>query len=161
VQLIRVGLGYDAHRFAGNRRLMLGGVEIPFDRGLEGHSDADVVLHALTDAILGAAGCGDIGEHFPPDDETWRDADSGDLLSRSLVIVGADWHVGNADIVVIAETPKIAPYRTAMRDRISQILRVEPSLINIKATTNERMGFIGRSEGIAALATVTLNRADG
>jgi 2-C-methyl-D-erythritol 2,4-cyclodiphosphate synthase len=157
---MRVGIGYDAHRFATNRRLMLGGVEIPSDRGLEGHSDADVVLHALADAILGAAGCGDIGEHFPPDDDTWRDADSADLLIRTLEIVDTGWRVVNADIVVIAEAPRIAPHREAIRERISQLIGVDRSAVNVKATTNERMGFIGRGEGIAAMATVSLTSND-
>lgn len=156
---MRVGFGYDVHRFASGRALILGGVQIPADRGLEGHSDADVVLHAVTDAILGAAGQGDIGEHFPPTDEVWRNADSADLLRRSLAIVGDRWIIENADIVIVAEAPKIGPYRDQMRNRIAEILRVAPSRINVKATTNERMGFVGREEGIAAMATVLLSEA--
>lgn len=156
---MRVGFGYDVHRFASGRALILGGVQIPADRGLEGHSDADVVLHAVTDAILGAAGQCDIGEHFPPTDEVWRNADSADLLRRSLAIVGDRWIIENADIVIVAEAPKIGPYRDQMRNRIAEILRVAPSRINVKATTNERMGFVGREEGIAAMATVLLSEA--
>jgi 2-C-methyl-D-erythritol 2,4-cyclodiphosphate synthase len=154
--VIRTGIGYDAHRFARGRRLILGGVEIPYDFGLDGHSDADVVLHALTDAILGAAGCGDIGEHFPPEDETWKNADSGDLLLRALDIAGDRWRVGNADIIVVAEAPRIGPYRQLMAERISKLLSVSSKSINIKATTNETMGFVGREEGIASLAAVLL-----
>jgi 2-C-methyl-D-erythritol 2,4-cyclodiphosphate synthase len=154
--MIRVGIGYDVHKFAKNRRLILGGVEIPHDLGLSGHSDADVALHAISDAILGAAGQGDIGEHFPPSDETWRDANSGDLLRRSLEIVGADWQVGNVDLVILAEEPKIGPYRAAIRERISGILQIDRAHVNVKATTTEGLGFVGRREGIAAMATVTL-----
>jgi 2-C-methyl-D-erythritol 2,4-cyclodiphosphate synthase len=154
--MIRVGIGYDVHAFQEGRRLILGGVEIPHDRGLAGHSDADVALHALTDAILGAAGKGDIGEHFPPSDEIWRDADSGDLLQRSLEIIGGRWVVGNVDLVIMAESPKIGPYRTAIRDRISQLLGIEPDCVNVKATTTEGLGFVGRQEGIAAMATALL-----
>jgi 2-C-methyl-D-erythritol 2,4-cyclodiphosphate synthase len=157
--MFRVGIGYDVHAFDEDRRLILGGVEIPHDRGLAGHSDADVALHALTDAILGAAGKGDIGEHFPPSDETWRDADSAVLLRRSLEIVGERWVVGNVDLVIMAESPKIGPFRTAIRERISQLLGVEPDCVNVKATTTERLGFVGRQEGIAAMATALL--ADG
>lgn len=154
--MIRMGIGYDVHRFAPDRRLILGGIEIPYDLGLEGHSDADVVLHALSDAILGAAGKGDIGEHFPPEDDAWRDADSGDLLSRSLSIAGAEWQVGNVDIVVLAEVPKIGPHREAIRERISQLLDIDETQVNIKATTTEGLGFVGRREGIAAMATAVL-----
>ncbi|MEX2426420.1 MAG: 2-C-methyl-D-erythritol 2,4-cyclodiphosphate synthase [Thermomicrobiaceae bacterium] len=154
--MIRMGIGYDVHRFAAGRRLILGGVEIPYDLGLDGHSDADVVLHALCDAILGAAGKGDIGEHFSPDDEAWRDADSGDLLRRSLVIVGQEWRVSNVDIVVLAEAPKIGPHRDTIRERISQLLEIDTTEVNIKATTTEGLGFVGRREGIAAMATAVL-----
>jgi 2-C-methyl-D-erythritol 2,4-cyclodiphosphate synthase len=154
--MVRMGIGYDVHRFARGRRLVLGGVEIAHDYGLAGHSDADVVLHALSDAILGAAGEGDIGEHFPPDDETWRDADSGDLLVRSLAIAGPGWRVGNVDIVVMAEEPKIGPHRDAMRRRISQLLGIDVTQVNVKATTTEGLGFVGRREGIAAMATAVL-----
>ncbi len=154
--MMRVGIGYDVHRFAAGRRLVLGGVDIPSERGLEGHSDADVALHAITDAILGAAGKGDIGEHFPPSDERWRDADSGDLLQMSLRIAGEQWSVGNVDLVIMAEEPKIGPHRDAIRARISQLLAIATELVNVKATTTEGLGFTGRREGIAAMATVLL-----
>jgi 2-C-methyl-D-erythritol 2,4-cyclodiphosphate synthase len=154
--MIRVGIGYDVHRFDPSRRLVLGGIEIPHTSGLAGHSDADVALHAISDAILGAAGKGDIGEHFPPDAEEWRDADSGDLLQRSLAIAGFQWQVENIDLVILAEAPRIGPYRTAMRDRIGELLEIPADRVNVKATTTERLGFVGREEGIAAMATVLL-----
>lgn len=155
--MIRVGLGYDVHRFAAGRRLVLGGIEIEHERGLEGHSDADVVLHAVTDAVLGATGNGDIGTHFPPDDEAWRGADSAMLLKRARQFIGDSWQVENLDIVVIAEEPKIGPHRAAMCQRIGQILGIATDVVNVKATTNEGMGFVGRGEGIAALATALLS----
>jgi 2-C-methyl-D-erythritol 2,4-cyclodiphosphate synthase len=154
--MIRMGIGYDVHRFAPGRRLLLGGVEIPHHQGLDGHSDADVVLHALSDAILGAAGMGDIGEHFPPSDEAWRDADSGDLLARVLQTIGAEWQIGNVDIVILAEEPKIGPVRDKMRQRVSELLSVDPGQVNVKATTTEGLGFVGRREGIASMATAVL-----
>lgn len=152
----RVGFGYDVHRVIEGRALVLGGVEIPSPFGLDGHSDADVVLHALADAILGATGKGDIGDHFPPDDERWRDADSADLLMRSCRIAGEHWGVVNADIVIVAEAPKIGPYRQAMRERIASAIDIPVHQISVKATTNERLGSIGRGEGIAAMATVLM-----
>jgi 2-C-methyl-D-erythritol 2,4-cyclodiphosphate synthase len=158
--MFRVGVGFDVHAFQEGRRLILGGVEIPHDLGLAGHSDADVALHALTDALLGAAGKGDIGEHFPPSDETWRDADSADLLLRALEIIGDRWVVGNVDLVIMAEEPKIGPYRAMIRERISQLLGLEPDRVNVKATTTERLGFVGRREGIAAMATASLVERD-
>ncbi len=153
---MRVGIGYDVHRFESGRRLVLGGVEIPHANGLAGHSDADVALHAVTDAILGAAGAGDIGEHFPPTDETWRDADSGDLLRQALQIIGPGWSVGNVDLVIIAEAPKINPYRADIRTRIAELLELNESAVNVKATTTEGLGFVGREEGIAAMATAMI-----
>lgn len=159
---LRVGLGYDVHAFAVGRRLVLGGVEIPSERGLLGHSDADVVLHALGDALLGAAALRDLGDLFPPSDAAWRDADSFELLRT---IVGKVHEVGfevvNCDLVVIAEAPKIAPHRERMRGRIALALGVETARVGLKATTNERLGFVGREEGIAAMATVLLSRGSG
>jgi len=153
----RIGQGYDVHRLAAGRRLVLGGVEIPHERGLEGHSDADVVLHALGDALLGAAALGDLGEHFPPGEERWRDASSLDLLGRIVVLVHArGWKVVNCDLTLLAEQPKIAPYRDAMRRRIAGVLGIAVDDVGLKATTNERLGAIGRGEGIAALAVVLL-----
>jgi 2-C-methyl-D-erythritol 2,4-cyclodiphosphate synthase len=143
----RVGIGYDSHRFGEGRRLVLGGVELPGERGLAGHSDADVVTHALIDALLGACGRGDIGSHFPPDDERWADADSIGLLQA--VLGELDARPVNADITVICEEPKLGPYRDAIQDRLGDVLGAPVSL---KATSNEGMGAIGRGEGIAALA---------
>lgn len=157
----RTGIGYDVHRFTDGRALVLGGVDIPHDRGLEGHSDADVVLHAIADAILGAAALGDIGTHFPPSDERWRGADSRDLLRISTTHVrDAGWHVVNIDVTVIAEAPKINPYVAAMRAELGRCLGLEADAISVKATTNEGMGFVGRGEGIAAIATATIAAID-
>lgn len=155
--MIRVGLGYDVHPLVPGRRLVLGGLEIPGTIGLAGHSDADVLLHAIADALLGAAGLGDLGVHFPPDDERWRDASSSELLRivRDLV-QQAGWQIVFVDATVIAEIPRIAPYRERMRERIAEILELPVTSISLKATTNERLGFVGRGEGIAALAAVTV-----
>ncbi len=156
---LRIGQGYDVHRLVEGRRLVLGGVEIPFERGLAGHSDADVLLHALGDALLGAAGEGDLGEHFPPDDPRWKDADSGDLLRRILErIAGAGWRVVNCDLTLLAERPKIAPHRAAIRARIAALLGIETGAVGLKATTHEGLGALGRGEGIAAHAVVLLAR---
>lgn len=161
----RTGIGYDVHRFAEGRRLVLGGVEIPHDRGLDGHSDADVVLHAVADAILGAAALGDIGTHFPPSDKRWRGADSRMLL-RTVAgrVRDAGWMVVNIDITVIAEAPKINPHVALMRTELGRCLDLDGRAISLKATTNEGMGFIGRGEGIGAIATAMiapLHRAGG
>lgn len=158
---MRVGIGYDVHRFEPGRRLVLGGIEIAHQAGLAGHSDADVALHALTDAILGAAGAGDIGEHFPPTDEQWRDADSGDLLRKALDVIGPGWAIGNVDLVIMAEVPKINPHRAAIRRRIAELLEVDESAVNVKATTTEQLGFVGRKEGIAAMATAVIVASTG
>jgi 2-C-methyl-D-erythritol 2,4-cyclodiphosphate synthase/2-C-methyl-D-erythritol 4-phosphate cytidylyltransferase len=156
-QAIRTGIGYDAHRFAPGRRLVLGGVEIAHDQGLAGHSDADVLLHAIADATLGAAALGDIGEHFPPSDERFRDADSQDLLREAAhLIQAAGWTTANVDTTVLAEVPRIAPHVGLMRERIAACLGIQPDAVSVKATTNEGMGAIGRGEGIAALAIATL-----
>jgi 2-C-methyl-D-erythritol 2,4-cyclodiphosphate synthase len=144
---MRVGIGYDAHRFGEGRQLILGGVLVEHDRGLEGHSDADVVTHALIDALLGAAGLGDLGTHFPPSDERWRDADSLDLLRT--VLGELHGHVTNADVTVIAEAPAIGPHRAEMERLLGDTLG---SPVSVKATTNEGMGWIGRNEGIACIA---------
>lgn len=145
------------HRFAEGRPLILGGVHIAHERGLEGHSDADALLHAITDAILGAAALGDIGQHFPPGDETWKDADSRELLRRAVTLVSdSGWELGNIDATVIAEAPKVNPHVAAMRLEIRQATRLPIDAISIKATTNEGMGFVGREEGIAAMAVATI-----
>jgi 2-C-methyl-D-erythritol 2,4-cyclodiphosphate synthase len=155
--MIRTGIGYDVHRFAKDRRLVIGGVEVPHSVGLLGHSDADVLLHAIADAILGAAALGDIGQHFPPADARFRDADSLMLLAETFRLVqAAGYRVSNIDATVIAEAPKIAPHAVEMRSKIATALAIDLGAVNVKATTNERMGFIGREEGIAALAIATL-----
>jgi 2-C-methyl-D-erythritol 2,4-cyclodiphosphate synthase len=155
--MMRTGIGYDAHAFAAGRRLVIGGVEIPHGRGLLGHSDADVLLHAIADALLGAAALGDIGQHFPPSDPTYRDADSLALLATAtLLVVEAGYSVVNIDATIIAEAPKMLPHVPAMKCRIADALDISVDTVNIKATTNEGMGFIGRNEGIAAIAVATI-----
>ena len=154
---MRTGIGYDAHRFAVGRRLVLGGVEIAHERGLIGHSDADVLLHAIADALLGAAALGDIGQHFPPSDERFRDADSQELLREAVRLTReSGWAPAQVDVTVIAEAPRLAPHVPLMRERIAACLGVSLDAVGVKATTNEGMGAIGRGEGIAALATATL-----
>jgi 2-C-methyl-D-erythritol 2,4-cyclodiphosphate synthase len=149
---VRVGVGYDAHRFESGRRLVLGGVEIPHDRGLAGHSDADVLLHAVIDAILGAAGEGDLGTLFPPDEEQWRDANSLDLLTVALGRVSG--RVVNVDATLICEQPRIGPHRAEMERNIAE---ASSAVVSVKATTNEGMGWVGRGEGIACVAVVLLD----
>ena len=149
----------DAHAFApadAPRKLILGGVEIPFERGLIGHSDADVLSHAVTDALLGAAGLEDIGHYFPDTDERYRDADSIELLREARRLVGRDWTVANVDAVVICERPKIRDYRDAMLKNLAGALGVEPACVGVRGTTTERLGFAGRGEGIAAQAVCLL-----
>jgi 2-C-methyl-D-erythritol 2,4-cyclodiphosphate synthase len=149
----------DAHAFAGpdeRRRLILGGVEIPFEKGLFGHSDADALAHAVTDALLGAAGLEDIGHYFPDTDERYREADSIELLRKVRELVGDSWSVANVDAVVICEWPKIRDYRDAMRRNLADALGVEPSRVSVRGTTTERLGFAGRGEGIAAQAVCLL-----
>ena len=153
---MRTGLGIDTHRFAAGRKLILGGVEIPFDRGLDGHSDADVLAHAITDAILGAAALGDIGAHFPDTDPEWEGADSIGLLRGAVALVGeTGWRVEFVDATVVLERPKLLPYREAMMQRLSDAVGAQ---VHVKATTGERMGFVGREEGVAAMAVATLDR---
>lgn len=157
----RTGIGYDVHRFADGRRMVLGGVEIPFGKGLEGHSDADVLLHAIADALLGAAALGDIGVHFPPTDERWRGMDSGEIVRHAVAILRErGWQPVNIDATVIAEAPKVNPHVPAMREGIAAMTGLPEDAISIKATTNEGMGFVGREEGIAALASATIARGD-
>ena len=162
----RVGLGVDAHAFvpaSTGRGLVLGGVEIPFDRALAGHSDADVLAHAVTDALLGAAGLEDIGHYFPDTDERYRDADSLRLLREARALVGDTWSVANVDAVVICERPKIRDHRATMRENLALALGVEPARVSVRGTTTERLGFTGREEGIAAQAVCLLeeHRRDG
>jgi 2-C-methyl-D-erythritol 4-phosphate cytidylyltransferase/2-C-methyl-D-erythritol 2,4-cyclodiphosphate synthase len=154
---IRTGMGYDAHRFRVGDHVWLGGIRIAHDSALEGHSDADAALHALTDAILGALGAGDIGQHFPPSDERWRDAPSSRFLAHAAALVReAGGEIIHGDVTIICEGPKIAPHRDAMRSRIAEILGLDVSRISVKATTTEGMGFTGRREGIAAQAVATI-----
>jgi len=158
---MRVGIGVDVHAFAApdeGRRLVLGGVEIPSDRGLLGHSDADVLAHAISDALLGAAGLEDIGHYFPDSDERYRDADSIELLREVRRLVGASWEVANVDAVVICERPRIRDHRGAMRKNLAAALEVEESRVGVRGTTTERLGFPGRGEGIAAQAVCLLER---
>jgi 2-C-methyl-D-erythritol 2,4-cyclodiphosphate synthase len=154
---MRIGQGFDAHRFRDGDHLMIGGVRVPFDRGIEAHSDGDVLLHAVTDALLGAAGEGDLGRHFPDTDPTLKGVDSRSLLRSALDkarIKG--WQVINVDATVIAQRPRLAPYIEAMRANIAADLALDPALVNVKASTTEHMGFTGRGEGVAALAVVLL-----
>jgi 2-C-methyl-D-erythritol 2,4-cyclodiphosphate synthase len=154
---IRVGFGFDVHEFAENRKLVLGGIEIPHHKGLLGHSDADALLHAVCDAILGALSLGDIGKHFPNTDERFKDIESRLLLKNVYEFISAKgYEIGNLDVMLLLEKPKIAPYIEPMRKVISEILKVEIEDVSIKATTTETLGFVGREEGIAAMATVLL-----
>lgn len=155
--IIRTGIGFDAHRFAPQRRLVLGGVEIRDHNGLEGHSDADVLCHAVMDAMLGAVADGDIGKHFPDTDLRWKDADSLELLKAVASIVGSKgFSVGNVDSTVIAQSPRIAPYVDLMRSNIAGAIGVAADRVSVKATTMEKMGALGREEGIAVMAVATL-----
>jgi 2-C-methyl-D-erythritol 2,4-cyclodiphosphate synthase len=150
---VRTGIGIDSHRFEEGRRLVLGGVEIPFERGLAGHSDADVLAHAIADALLGAAGLGDIGQHFPDTEAAWKDADSMELLRDVVASVRAAGHeLVHVDATVMLERPKLAPHRAAIHASLAAVL----GSVNVKATTGEGMGFVGRGEGVAALAVATL-----
>ena len=154
---IRIGNGYDIHQLSLDRRLILGGVEIPHELGLLGHSDADVLTHAIMDAMLGALSLGDIGLYFPPTDPQWKGADSLVLLNKvNQLIQEKGWQVGNIDSVVVAERPKLKPHISAMRDRVATVLQLQPEQIGIKATTNEKLGPVGREEGICAYAVALL-----
>jgi 2-C-methyl-D-erythritol 2,4-cyclodiphosphate synthase len=158
---VRAGIGFDSHRLEAGRRLVLGGVEIEeSEAGLAGHSDADVLTHAVVDALLGAAGLGDIGQHFPDTDERWKDADSLDLLRAVCEMLRAEGHeISNIDATVACEAPQLGPFRDRMRTGLAEAAGVETSAVNVKFTTGERMGFVGRGEGIAALAVATVRAA--
>jgi len=156
---IRIGNGFDVHALVAGRRLVLGGVTVPYERGLEGHSDADALVHAVCDAILGALALGDLGAHFPDTDPRWKDADSRTLLRHvASLALAQGWRVGNLDATLIAQAPRLAPHVPAMRANLAGDLACDIGEISVKATTTERLGFTGRGEGIAALATVLLAR---
>lgn len=159
---MRIGCGYDIHRLVEGRKLVLGGVEIPFAQGLLGHSDADVALHALADALLGAAGAGDIGIHFPDTDLRFKDISSVVLLRATYDLIrGRGYEVHNVDLTIVAEKPKVAPFVSAMKEKIAATLEVPESAVNIKATTNEHLGALGRAEGVAAIAVALLHEKTG
>jgi 2-C-methyl-D-erythritol 2,4-cyclodiphosphate synthase len=159
---MRVGIGHDTHRLAEGRPLILGGVRIDHPRGLVGHSDADVVLHALTDALLGAAGMGDIGDAYPDTDPVWKDADSARFLRETLSALNREgWRVVNVDVIVFAQEPRLGPVKGAIRDRLAVLLGVEPGAVNVKAKTGEKVGPIGRAEAISAEAVALIERVPG
>jgi 2-C-methyl-D-erythritol 2,4-cyclodiphosphate synthase len=159
--MMRIGNGFDVHAFAAGRPLVIGGVTIPHERGLAGHSDADVLLHAIADAILGALALGDIGHHFPDTDARWKGADSRVLLRHvAALMAGRGYAIGNVDATIVAQAPKMAPHVGAMRANLAQDLACAVDAVSVKATTTERLGFAGRGEGIAALATVLLVSRD-
>jgi 2-C-methyl-D-erythritol 2,4-cyclodiphosphate synthase len=157
--MIRVGQGIDVHAFAEERPLILGGVRVSERGGLAGHSDADAVLHALTDALLGAAGAGDIGKYFPSDDPRWKDADSSRFVAEAKrVVAEMDAEIANVDITIIAERPRLAPFRDAIAAKVAKLLDLPSGHVNVKATTTDHLGFIGRGEGICAMAVVLIER---
>jgi 2-C-methyl-D-erythritol 4-phosphate cytidylyltransferase/2-C-methyl-D-erythritol 2,4-cyclodiphosphate synthase len=157
---VRTGSGFDVHRMVPGEELWLCGIRIEHEKGLAGHSDADVALHAITDAILGAAALGDIGEHFPPSDAQWRGASSDRFLAHAAELAASKgYRIGNVDLTLICEAPKIGPHKAAMRAKISEILRIEVDRVSVKATTTEKLGFTGRGEGVAAQAAITLVRS--
>lgn len=157
----RTGLGFDVHKFVLGRKLILGGIEVPHDKGLEGHSDADVLLHAISDAMLGALALGDIGIHFPNTASKWKDADSSLLLKQvNEMINSKGYEIGNLDCLLALESPKISPFVEKIRNNIASILKISSDQVSIKATTTETLGFVGRKEGVAAMATVLLVKKD-
>lgn len=158
---MRIGQGYDVHRLVEGRKLILGGVEIPFELGLLGHSDADVLTHAVMDALLGAAGMGDIGRHFPDTDPAYAGADSLKLLAAvTKKLADAGWKVGNVDSTIVAQSPKLAPYLSQMQQNLAFVMGVKPDQVNVKATTEEKLGFTGSGEGMTAQAVALLVKAD-
>lgn len=157
--MYRVGFGFDAHQFGENRKLILGGVEIPGNKGLKGHSDADALLHALADAMLGAASLGDLGTHFPDTDPAWKDASSKVFIESILGMLKKEgWNIVNADLTILAQVPKLQTYKTRIQKSVAAMLKVSENYISIKATTTDHMGFIGREEGIAAQAVVLIEK---
>jgi 2-C-methyl-D-erythritol 2,4-cyclodiphosphate synthase len=157
---VKVGSGFDVHAFGPGDAVMLGGVRVPYSQGVVAHSDGDVLLHALVDALLGAAGLGDIGMHFPDSDPQWRGAASGRFVQHACTLLARQgYRVVNADLTLLAQAPKIAPWRDAIRASVAQLLQVEEGCVNIKATTPEHLGFLGRKEGLAAMASALIERA--
>jgi 2-C-methyl-D-erythritol 2,4-cyclodiphosphate synthase len=157
---MKIGQGYDIHQLVADRRLVLGGIEISFDRGLSGHSDGDALLHAVADAILGAIGAGDLGRHFPSSDERWRGMASGEILRQVVdMMAEAGFSIGNVDATIVAEVPRLAPYQKAMHENLAGLLGVPPTLVNLKLTSTDQLGAIGRGEGIAGMAVVLLEEA--
>ena len=157
--MTRFGIGYDVHRLVEGRKLILGGVEVPYEKGLLGHSDADVLLHAISDALLGAAALGNIGKHFPDTDERFRGADSGKLLAEAARLVRAEGYtIGNVDASIVAQAPKLQPYIQEMRENIARMIEISVGDINVKATTEERLGFTGSGEGMSAYAVAGIER---
>lgn len=157
--MMRIGHGYDVHRLVEDRKLILGGVEIPYEKGLLGHSDADVLTHAVMDALLGAAGLGDIGKHFPDTDPAYKGADSLKLLEHVISLLhDKGWQVGNVDATILAQRPKLAPFIPQMRDNLAACMNVVPEQVNVKATTEEKLGFTGSGDGMAAHAVCLLTR---
>lgn len=157
--MTRFGIGYDVHRLVSGRKLILGGVEIPYELGLDGHSDADVLIHAIIDAMLGAAALGDIGQHFPDSNAAYKNIDSTKLLAETLKILRAEnFGIVNIDSIIVAQKPKLAPYITKIRARLAEILQVETGAVSVKATTEERLGFTGAELGIAAYAVCAIER---
>lgn len=159
--MIRVGIGYDVHRLVAERRLVLGGIEVPSEKGLLGWSDGDVLVHAIIDALLGAAALGDIGSHFPPNDPAYEGISSIELLSRvGDMVKSQGWRIGNIDATIVAQSPRLSPFFEKMRDNIAEALALDKSYAGIKAKTNEGLGFIGQGEGIAAYAVASVEKAD-
>jgi 2-C-methyl-D-erythritol 2,4-cyclodiphosphate synthase len=162
---MRVGIGYDVHAFApseAQRPLRIGGVEIPYERGLAGHSDADVLLHAIVDALLGAAALGDIGAYFPSSDPRWKDAPSGAFLQHTMrLLAEAGWRVGNVDATVVAEQPRLTPHVPAIRARVAELMGIAVDAVSVKAKTTDRLGFTGRGEGVACYAVALIERDAG
>ena len=157
---MRIGQGFDVHQLVVDRRLVLGGVDIAFERGLEGHSDGDALLHAVADAILGAIGAGDLGRHFPSSDERWRGAASGKILAQVVSMMNeAGFSIENVDATIIAQAPRLAPYQEAMHENLASLLGISPSRVNLKLTSTDKLGAIGRGEGIAGMAVVLLEEA--
>ena len=159
---VRIGQGFDVHQLVEGRRLVLGGIEIPHDKGLEGHSDGDALLHAVADAILGALGLGDLGRHFPSSDERYRGIASGEILTEVVEkMAGAGLRVGNVDATIVAQAPRLSPHQKAMHENLTALLGTDPGRVNVKVTSTDHLGAIGRGEGIAGLAVVVLESADG